>query len=305
MSMHADEVPLDDSTVRGLIDAQFPQWRGLPVARVESAGTDHAIYRLGTAMTVRMPLRRKDPATVRATLIAEGRALGEFADVCPVPAPRPLAIGEPGLGYPMPFSVTTWVPGSTLGVGDRADSDDLADDLASLIAVLRAAPVAGRRFSGNGRGGVLADHDSWMSDCVRLNGPWLDPAVTGAMWARLRALPRVDDDVMSHKDLIPGNVIVTDGRLAGVLDGGGFGPADPALDLVCAWHLLDARRRARFRTALRVPDLDWDRGRAWAFQQAMGLVHYYAPTNHAMHHLGLRTMQQLMGSATRDEGGPP
>ena len=40
---------------------------------------------------------------------------------------------------------------------------------------------------------------------------------------------------MSHGDLIPGNVLVNDGRLVGILDCGGFGPADPALDLVAAF----------------------------------------------------------------------
>ena len=45
---------------------------------------------------------------------------------------------------------------------------------------------------------------------------------------------------MTHSDLIPGNVLVSAGRLSGILDVGGFGPADPALDLVSAWHLLEA-----------------------------------------------------------------
>ena len=50
---------------------------------------------------------------------------------------------------------------------------------------------------------------------------------------------------MSHGDLIPGNVLVAGDRLSGVLDTGGFGPADPALDLVSAWHLLAARPAGR------------------------------------------------------------
>ena len=75
---------------------------------------------------------------------------------------------------------------------------------------------------------------------------------------------------MTHGDLVPGNVLIDDGRLVGVLDTGGFGPADPALELVCAWHLLDSPRRERLRAALGCTDLEWERGRAWAFEQAMG-----------------------------------
>ncbi|MFI5490698.1 MULTISPECIES: protein kinase family protein [Micromonospora] len=61
------------------------------------------------------------------------------------------------------------------------------------------------------------------------------------------------------------------GRLVGVLDGGGFGPADPALDLVAARHLLDVHQRGILRRELGCGDVQWRRGMAWAFQQAMGL----------------------------------
>ena len=52
-----------------------------------------------------------------------------------------------------------------------------------------------------------------------------------------------------HVDLHPGNVLVSGAgdraRLSGVLDVGGLGSADPALDLVAAWHLLaDGPRQA-------------------------------------------------------------
>lgn len=47
----------------------------------------------------------------------------------------------------------------------------------------------------------------------------------------MRELPRgTAADVMNHGDLIAGNVLVSHGRLAGVIDVGGAGPADPALD---------------------------------------------------------------------------
>jgi aminoglycoside phosphotransferase (APT) family kinase protein len=55
---------------------------------------------------------------------------------------------------------------------------------------------------------------------------------------------------------------VSDGRLAGVLDVGDFGPADPALDLVIAWHLLEAGPRQALRDNLGCDDLQWERGKA-------------------------------------------
>ena len=75
---------------------------------------------------------------------------------------------------------------------------------------------------------------------------------------------------MAHGDLIPGNVLVAEGRLVGVIDVGGLGPADPALDLVATWHFLEANPRRTLREALLSDDLGWVRGAAWAFQQARG-----------------------------------
>lgn len=69
------------------------------------------------------------------------------------------------------------------------------------------------------------------------------------------------------------------------------------MDLVSAWHLLDTRRRDRVKAALGSTELEWQRGQAWAFAQAMGLVHYYVETNPGMHALGLRTMHEILGSA--------
>jgi aminoglycoside phosphotransferase (APT) family kinase protein len=80
------------------------------------------------------------------------------------------------------------------------------------------------------------------------------------------------------------------------LDVGGLGPADPALDLVSAWHLLEAGPRQILRAALGCDDLAWQRGKAWAFQQAMGAVWYYARTNPAMSQMGRRTLSRIMAS---------
>jgi len=93
-------------------------------------------------------------------------------------------------------------------------------------------------------------------------------------------------------------VLVQDGRLVGVLDGGGFGPADPALDLVAAWHLLEPGPRAELRHALGCGEVEWKRGMAWAFQQAMGLVWYYLESNPPMSRLGRRTLDRILAAPT-------
>ena len=104
---------------------------------------------------------------------------------------------------------------------------------------------------------------------------------------------------MTHGDLIPGNVLVENGRLVGVIDVGGLGPADPALDLVAGWHLLDTGPRLVFRSALGCDEVEWARGMAWAFEQAMGLVWYYADSNPMMSLLGRRTLDRISAAARR------
>jgi aminoglycoside phosphotransferase (APT) family kinase protein len=158
---------------------------------------------------------------------------------------------------------------------------------------VRAIDTRGRTFAGDNRGGHLPDHDAWMETCLERSEGLLDVPALRRLWAAFRELPREDGDLMTHGDLIPGNVLVDGGRLTGVIDVGGLGPADPALDLVAAWHLLEPGPRDAFRAGLRCGDLEWARGAAWAFEQAMGVAWYYVETNPPMSHMGRRTLERL------------
>jgi aminoglycoside phosphotransferase (APT) family kinase protein len=46
---------IDADLVRRLVDAQFPQWRDLPVSPVEFGGWDNRTFHLGDEMMVRLP----------------------------------------------------------------------------------------------------------------------------------------------------------------------------------------------------------------------------------------------------------
>ncbi|WP_425284918.1 phosphotransferase [Devosia crocina] len=56
---------------------------------------------------------------------------------------------------------------------------------------------------------------------------------------------------MCHKDHISANLLTQDQRLAGVLDNGSLGPADPAPDLVAAWYLFETNERGGYELNLR------------------------------------------------------
>lgn len=298
--MHEGELDITADVVSALVADQFPEWAGLPVVRVGTHGTVHAVYRVGDDVAARFPLRAEDPAVARAALEHEAASARELATALsslPVEVPEPLAIGTPGAGYPLPWSIHRWVPGATAAETDRSGSAELAADLATLVGRIVAMPTQGRTFRGSGRGGDLRDHDWWMRACFDRSKHLLPVDRLRATWAHLRPLPRRDPDLMTHGDLVPGNLILRDGRLAGVLDVGEFGAADPAVDLVVAWHALDDGPRAVFRELVAVDELRWQRGMAWAFQQAMGLVWYYERTNPTMSDIGRRTLERILAAS--------
>jgi len=296
--MHSEQLDITLPMARTLIDDQFPQWRELPLRLLETGGTVNAIFRLGDDLTVRFPLQEQPIDEARRWLAREAAAAEELHGRTRFPTPQPVAVGAPGSGYPMPWAVQTWLPGTPATAEDPAGSEAFGHDLAEFIAALRAIDTAGRTFRGEGRGGDLTSHDEWIELCFERSVGLLDVDRLRNMWTRQRRLPRLPGpDRMTHGDLIPGNLLVAEGRLAGVLDVGGLGPADPALDLVSGWHVLDDGPREVLRADLGCSDLEWDRGRAWAFAQAIGLVWYYEGSNPEMSGTGRRTLDRLLATA--------
>nr|WP_269330161.1 phosphotransferase [Kineosporia babensis] len=283
-----------------MIAGQFPAWAGLPVRRVQAEGTVNAVFRIGEELAARFPLRPAEPAQARAEFVGEAAAARKLLAASRFPVPEQVALGAPGEGYPMPWAVQTWLSGVTATEVDPSRSPGFADDLAELILDIRAIDTEGQTFSGKGRGGELTSQDAWLEKCFVESAGLLDVPYWRSRWAQWRELPRVAPDLTTHGDLIPGNVLVSAApavRLSGVLDVGGLGPADPALELVAAWHLLGGSTRERLRHGLEEDDLTWERGQAWAFAQAMGLVWYYRESNPTMSQLGRRTLKRLEGAS--------
>jgi aminoglycoside phosphotransferase (APT) family kinase protein len=297
--MHEGQLRVATADVARLVADQVPRLAGLAVRPVDSSGTVNAIFRVGDRHCARFPLVAGDVDEVRAQLETEADAARLLSGRTRFRTPEPVAIGEPGPEYTLPWSVQTWLTGRDATHDDTRreseSSDAFADDLAELVLAVREIPTGGTSFTGPGRGGDLPDHDAWVQECLRRSAGLVDVARLGALWERLRDLPAPGGpQLMTHGDLIPGNVLVADGRLAGVLDVGGLRPTDPSLELVGAWHLLDARRRRRLRATLGCDDLEWARGAAWALEQALGAGWYYRRTNPTMSAMGLRTLERLL-----------
>ena len=302
--MHPDEIQLTAQTAKTLVEDQFPQWRDLVIRPVTSHGTVNHLFRLGEDLVLRFPLQRGDAEEKRAWLEAEAAAARRLLGAVPVPTPEPVAIADPGHDYPLPWAVYRWLPGTEAGTAGVADSTAFAHDLATFVTALRAMDPEGRAFHGRGRGGLLPSQDDYVATSLARSRGLIDVDALRRLWARLRETPRPDvPDAWTHGDLMPGNLLAADGRLCAVIDVGGLSPADPALDLMPAWNLMDQPGRLAFRAALDADDAEWDRGKGWAFAQAIGCLYYYRTTNPVMSETARGTLESLLVDAASPTQG--
>lgn len=97
-----------------------------------------------------------------------------------------------------------------------------------------------------------------------------------------------------HGDLLPGNLLVVDGRLSAVIDFGGLNVGDPACDLQPAWNVFAGDSRMRFRAELKVDYASWLRGRGWTLYQAVSALAYYWDTNPGMIRQASHALAQVL-----------
>ncbi|MFI7583394.1 aminoglycoside phosphotransferase family protein [Kocuria sp. M1N1S27] len=275
------EVQPTVAQVRRLLEEQLPQKLRVLLEQPltpAAQGWDNALFRLGPAHAVRLPVRR---AAVRC-LLHEARwtaVAGAPLAALGVAVPRPVFRGRPGAGYPWPWTVVRWVEGEAVATLPVARRDRLAQDLAeALTAVHRPAPEDAPR---NPHRGVP------LAGRLRTAPvPW--PAAEAALGTRqaerlrtvvddgLRAAPWPRPPVWLHGDPHPWNLVHRDGRLAGLIDFGDVCAGDPASDLACAWLALDADQRAAFRAVVdatgHYDDDVWRRAAAWAALYVTALV---------------------------------
>ncbi|WP_430503127.1 aminoglycoside phosphotransferase family protein [Micromonospora trifolii] len=293
--MHADQVDVSVDVVSALVAEQFPRWGGLPIRPLPSTGTENALFRLGPDVVLRFPLLPSTDPELRAGLRREQEYAVLLAAHLPVAVPEPLGLGEPGDGYPGPWTAYQFLPGETAQLDRIGDLDVFARDLAGVVRALRGIDTGGRVWPGTGRGGPLGAEDADVQAALAVSGALTDTAALAEVWDRSRDAGRDDPaDVWIHADLMPGNLLVRDGRLAAVIDLGTANVGDPAVDLMPAWNMFDAGSRDTYRQALGVDDATWERGRGWALSQAINALPYYVDTNPVMADIARRTLLAVL-----------
>ncbi len=280
MTMHADEVPTDASLVRRLIENQFPEWATLPIERVDLAGTENVLYRLGDDLVVRLPRT----AGSGPTLEKERRWLPRLAPHLPLAIPGPVARGLPAEGYPFDWVVNTWLPGERATPERIGDPRRFTADLAGFLTALQGIETTGAPAPGdhNGfRGEPLSRRDADTRAAIATLGDSIEGERVVAVWEQaVQAPPWGSAAVWIHGDLDRQNMLVTAGRLSGVIDFGTLAVGDPACDVMVVWKLLSPELRGVFRDTLAIDDATWARSRGWAASQAVIALEYYTDVTH-------------------------
>ena len=229
----------------------------------------------------------------------EAEWLPKLAPHLPLALPVPLAMGHPAEGYPFDWSVYEWLPGKN-ATGTIEDLDQAAVDLTAFVTALRQVDTTGAHARARGaRGAPLAELDKPVRRSIAQLGDRIDGAAALRSWEEsLNAAAWDGQEVWVHGDLLPGNLLVVDGRLSAVIDWGGLNVGDPACDLQPAWNLFVGDSRMRFRAELDVDDASWLRGRGWALAQAVWALPYYWDTNPGMIRQASHALAQVLADSS-------
>ena len=272
--MHRDEVDIDLALVRRLVTDQMPRWADLPITPVASSGTVNALYRLGDAMVARLPRTGWSPGAFER----QARWLPLLAPLVAVATPQPLAKGTPAHGYPFDWGVYSWLPGMTAVAEEIPDEVAMAGALAKFVHALWQVDASGG--PAHRRGDLRGQWDAPVRAAIEaLQGQIDERAVSTAWDETLSAAEWMESPRWVHGDLMPANLVLRDGRLAGIIDWEAFGVGDPAVDLAVAWNTLHAAARDVFRAAVEVDEATWARGRGWALCTGLVALPYYVETN--------------------------
>lgn len=307
--LHDNELPISTALVRTLLANQFPRYATLPTTPLGTTGSTNRLFRLGEELLIRLP-RQPDSSE---GIAKERFWLPRLKPHLPVEVPEIVELGEPDAGYPERWSITRWLEGELPEVWQPGEPEHpsrarLAEQLAGFIRALQDIEVPEAAKTDKAlrgyRGRPLIEYHSYfqrtLEHCRSIGGLDLNPAVAEAVWSRALDLPPATVEKWYHSDLVAENLLLRESRMTAVLDFGGLGVGDPAIDLHGAWELFDPAARDAFRRSLRIDDAQWLRGRAWALAIALGALSYYWHTMPKRRRDRLAMLRAVLADAEQD-----
>lgn len=287
--MHPDEIAIDRELVKRMVEEQFPEWAELSIEPVSSAGTDNAIYRLGTDLAIRLPRI----ASAAPHIDKEFEWLPRLAACVSLKIPVPIAKGQPSAHYPFPWLICNWLDGRA-ATQANIDLNKAAVTLGHFIVELQKADTTNAPLSERGRSLLLLNDE--VNEALDLLEGIIDVAAAARAWKKALATPIWNRaPVWIHTDLHGGNILVNEGEITAVIDFGMAGIGDPACDILIAWTLLTAQTRDIFRSIVAVDDATWQRGKGYALSCGLIALPYYKNTNPVLANSALRTINEVLG----------
>ncbi|WP_422376318.1 aminoglycoside phosphotransferase family protein [Roseibium sp.] len=262
------QMNIDEHLVSALICRQFPQFADLPIEPVTKQGWDNLTYRLGEALSVRLP---RD-ACYAAAVAKESDVLRQIGGHLSVEVPQVVATGKASEDYPLPWSIRRWIPGDTLENCTNLDEDRFAKSLGKCLVELRNIPATGGPYAGKHsffRGCHPSIHGDEVQESLKRLDSTLDRERCLEIWHQGIGTAWPGAPVWLHGDVAPGNIIVASSEVKAFIDFGLCGLGDPACDFVMAWTYFSPESRQTFREACAIDEATWQRARAWALWKAL------------------------------------
>lgn len=288
ISRPAAEWEISEALVRQLISTQHPDLADLPLTWVD-AGWDNIMYRLGEHWAVRLPRRQ-----LAADLIVHEQLwLPRLAAGLPLVVPTPYRFGQPTSDYPWRWSIVPWLQGTPADIS--LASGYQPNFVAFLRSLHQPAPIDAPSNPYRGvplsqRATMIAERMQRLSSQTTLISPKLE-----TIWAEALAAPIDLPPTWLHGDLHPGNILVTQGQINGVIDWGDITAGDPATDLATVWMLF-AEASVRQATLAAYGDIStatFRRAQGWAMMFGTVLLETGLADNPRHAQVGENTLLRL------------
>lgn len=286
----SQRVAVSDELICALITGQFPQYAELEVGR-RYAYDHHIAVRLGDRLCINLPTDE----TVGPHMLGAARWITAAASGWSFAAGIPLLTGEPSEGYPFPWQIARWIPGSNASVVDL--HPDSAQTLGRALHQVHTAPRRGAPVSDES---VLrlADRTAEWQEALAAFGKSRGRAnvevsldALSRAWIKATHAPIDRASTFTHGNLDPRYVISDRGDFAGICTWHTFGIGDPAADLGAALLLFpDAAAADLFSAYGGVSDAVRERANGYRLLRA---IHYAVSPNPFLWRVGWARLEEF------------
>lgn len=271
--MHIDDLAVTDDLIRELLEKHTPQWSDQSIHRLNSSGTDNALYRIGRDLVLRIPRRAS-----AASLVSKELDWLPHLSGLPLATPEPRYRGQVDLGIVCEFGILGWIDGKLATPENIADENDAAISLALFLKALHLKTTNGGPIAGpinKLRGVPLVEMSARTLSAIDIVSDEINAFAAIELWNAALSEPYHGEPVWLHGDLKADNLLTSHGKLSGVIDWGLSAVGDPAADYAAAWSWIAPSAREAFKDALELTESDWLRGKAWALYGAVIALSYY------------------------------